>query len=480
MKNDFLKMYNSGDYETLQIANVKYVLKDKNSYSFHIFAHHTEGIDNKDVVTELFYDLRNKDYIVRRNGRNVRMNKNNLDKIVPKDNLYPVLGENKEFTFHLTQNIPVFLNFVSVEENRGMYEELVKVIGRVGEERSEMTSRTLIRLVNEYHKLELLYKMGMDINFDYPTLRYLKQFFLDENTKPNKVLGLTKQQMRLVRYGNDLNMRLSREDFKRTTYTDKKDIDLFFTIINRIEESEESYNYSLGGNFFNGGRNFRIGLLNEFLRTMSEREREGQVGRYGFDRDNIFELIYRFNIKSVTTLVDYIYFETYFSQGMGRRVALSTYSDYYKMCMDCEYSKFEKYPKALKTKHDVVAMNYIALENEIVQKQFKESVEHYKDLEYSYRGYSIVVPQEPKDLVKEGNELHHCVASYIDNVSEGRSYVMFLREKETPEEPLVTVEVDNGVITQARGNSNRRITEDERRFLKTFANQKELKIGISY
>ena len=57
--------------------------------------------------------------------------------------------------------------------------------------------------------------------------------------------------------------------------------------------------------------------------------------------------------------------------------------------------------------------------------------------------YLIVAPKESDDLAKEGMELHHCVKSYIDAVSEGRTNILFLRKKEEPEKPFFTIEVTN-------------------------------------
>ena len=48
----------------------------------------------------------------------------------------------------------------------------------------------------------------------------------------------------------------------------------------------------------------------------------------------------------------------------------------------------------------------------------------------------------PSDLVKEGNALHHCVVrmNYDQKMIREDSLIFFIRARETPNKPLVTVE----------------------------------------
>src|SRR5699024_484107 len=104
--------------------------------------------------------------------------------------------------------------------------------------------------------------------------------------------------------------------------------------------------------------------------------------------------------------------------------------------------------------------------------------ESYKGLEDEVKGYKLIVPNDSDDLVYEGNLLQHCVASYVKNVANNKTRILFLREEEKEDEPLVTVEIKEDKVVQARGHSNRVIYPEELEALKSFAKRKELEVKI--
>ena len=95
-------------------------------------------------------------------------------------------------------------------------------------------------------------------------------------------------------------------------------------------------------------------------------------------------------------------------------------------------------------------------------------------LEYSNGKYTIIEPKSTGDIFKEANQMHNCVASYIDRIIEGRTKIVFMREKENIDDSLVTVEVKNGHICQAYQKSNCRISEEQRKFLEKYAKNRKL------
>ena len=58
-------------------------------------------------------------------------------------------------------------------------------------------------------------------------------------------------------------------------------------------------------------------------------------------------------------------------------------------------------------------------------------------------------PRSVDDFINEGKVLHHCIAQYVSNYVDKQCDIYFVRQKETPEEPFVTVEIKGGEI--ARG-----------------------------
>jgi hypothetical protein len=124
-------------------------------------------------------------------------------------------------------------------------------------------------------------------------------------------------------------------------------------------------------------------------------------------------------------------------------------------------------------------MNYNMLTNdERTRKEFALSIgkNSYQNLAFEHKKepFLIVLPTESQDLVKEGNQLSHCVASYVKDVNSDRCKIVFLRDKEEPEKPLVTIEVRGMNIRQARGFGNRTVTPEQKEFIQKWAEEKNL------
>lgn len=150
-----------------------------------------------------------------------------------------------------------------------------------------------------------------------------------------------------------------------------------------------------------------------------------------------------------------------------------------------KYSKMTKYPTNLIQAHH----NKTAIIKEIERERMRLAEEEqkekdrqlymsYKYLEYKNSKYSIIVPNEAEDVVAEGNNLNHCVGSYIGRISRGETFIVFMRESDNIDESFITVEIKNNTIRTALGLRNRTISKDEKDFLKHYARIKRLKILI--
>lgn len=151
--------------------------------------------------------------------------------------------------------------------------------------------------------------------------------------------------------------------------------------------------------------------------------------------------------------------------------------DYVKMsdqiAMICDRKgKFEKYPHFLASKHKIVSTNYHIIAKNMEEKLFAQRYDG--SLEYTYGKYCIIEPKTTTDILKEAQEMHNCVASYIDRIIEGRTHVVLMRERAEPDNSLVTVEVKEGHIKQAYQACNTIITSEQREFLEKYAKNKNL------
>ena len=148
-----------------------------------------------------------------------------------------------------------------------------------------------------------------------------------------------------------------------------------------------------------------------------------------------------------------------------------------KIAIVCDRpNKFEKYPHFLRSRHDIVACNFNSIKKEYEDQLFANQYDG--SLNYNGKKLCIIEPATPKDILKEAQAMHNCVASYIDSIIDGTTKIVFLREKKTPDESLVTVEVKRGKIIQAYQQCNTKITDEQYDFLSDYAKNKKLTLDI--
>lgn len=166
------------------------------------------------------------------------------------------------------------------------------------------------------------------------------------------------------------------------------------------------------------------------------------------------------------TLYDYLFNQLPIAQGItSPREAIKLLKDYVNMAILVEGS-YDKYPNSLKREHDVYVVLYNAKKKDYDEKRLAESLERRKEWEYAYKGMSIILPTNSSDIVDEGVSLHHCVGSYTNQVVQGRTNILFLRNNKDLDKSLVTVEVNNkGKLVQARGLFNRSLQDNEVKFI---------------
>jgi hypothetical protein len=140
--------------------------------------------------------------------------------------------------------------------------------------------------------------------------------------------------------------------------------------------------------------------------------------------------------------------------------------------------KYKRYPKYLKSIHDIVSANYRTFKQEHNEELFVKAVNH--NLEHSGSTYVTITPKNTNDVKHEGTELSHCVASYIDRIINGTTQILFVRTKHALDNPLLTIEVRNNTINQVKGLYNRDPNKDEISYLNRYAKVKGLKLSERY
>ena len=156
------------------------------------------------------------------------------------------------------------------------------------------------------------------------------------------------------------------------------------------------------------------------------------------------------------------------------------YTDYliceYDLC-DGRLSKMNKYPDNFRSQFHRIQEEYNAKKADIDEAKFEKQAEKNKTLEHTGKKYQIIIPRKTQEIHNEAQCLQHCVRTYIPRVVEGQTLILFLRDKKTPEEPLVTLEVKKGALTQAYGKNDKKPKQEHLKFLKMWCKMKNLKVG---
>lgn len=157
---------------------------------------------------------------------------------------------------------------------------------------------------------------------------------------------------------------------------------------------------------------------------------------------------------------------------------LEIYVDYLEMANRLKYRLKKKllYPSSLKKEHDIACFYFNKMKETYAKEFFKKSVADYESLSYEGKEFSVIVPKEPEDLVSEGKSLHHCVKTYIDRVSDGKSQILFLRKNEEKETPFYTFEVSPQArrVVQVRGFGNCAPTKEVLEFLQEWGKENHI------
>lgn len=208
-----------------------------------------------------------------------------------------------------------------------------------------------------------------------------------------------------------------------------------------------------------------------------------------------------YDLKSLLEQVFNIYMR---NEGLTFDTTISQLKDYYSMARVVK-KHAEKYPKYLRSVHDIVSANFKEYEaekerieeaeakiEELIQQGYtaedlaKEKIIQNKEwnqrlrpfLEFTGNSdYVTRIPQTAMEVIAEGTDLQHCVHSYAEDIRKGRTYIFFLRHKKFPSLSEVTLEYDKGTIKTALGKLNRSLTITEFEFLKDFCEFKKLKLG---
>lgn len=178
---------------------------------------------------------------------------------------------------------------------------------------------------------------------------------------------------------------------------------------------------------------------------------------------------YNYNIKSLLTYLDNLM--TYEAIENFNTLCGEFY-DYVRMASKISV-KFEKYPRYFLSTHRITCRNYDRLKEVFVEQNFAKRID--RELEYKIDEYKFIYPSVTQDIKDEAVQQSNCVASYIQDVIDGKCHIMFLRKQnktkqknEQYNESLVTLEIRNYKVVQAKGKFNRECYDNEKKMIEQF------------
>ena len=161
-------------------------------------------------------------------------------------------------------------------------------------------------------------------------------------------------------------------------------------------------------------------------------------------------------------------------------IKFDTYNDYIKACLylklDMSLDK-NKYPHDFKFWHDTRIDEYNTAkimadkkEREELYKKFGVIACKYQQMQRNLNdAYCVIIAQSPADLINEGNILHHCVGKmgYDQKFIREESLIFFVRNKNNPQIPFVTVEysLKTNKILQCYAEHNTKPQQEVQEFI---------------
>lgn len=109
-------------------------------------------------------------------------------------------------------------------------------------------------------------------------------------------------------------------------------------------------------------------------------------------------------------------------------------------------------PRDLDRKHDEITAAWAAMQDLAKDKEYRTRLRKLtRRYTYTDGVYLIRPPVSGAEIKREGQMLHHCVGGYADRHLSGATTILFLRRRDRPGKPLVTIQMYGNAIAQIHG-----------------------------
>lgn len=142
---------------------------------------------------------------------------------------------------------------------------------------------------------------------------------------------------------------------------------------------------------------------------------------------------------------------------------LEEYFDYLTMASELNLDLKDKrvvYPSNLKEAHDKLYNQIEVVNDPVIEEKIKRLSTILSMNTYEDEKYLIYPASSIEDLVEESRQQKNCVRTYCEMVAKNESQIYFMRKKTELDKSLVTIEVQENHIVQARVKYNELPNED--------------------
>ena len=171
-------------------------------------------------------------------------------------------------------------------------------------------------------------------------------------------------------------------------------------------------------------------------------------------------------------LSNYVDLEQAYHKVLKRNKHLeSDYNDYLNACIELGYDMNDKqilYPDNLRNAHDKVMDLVEIVKNEENDRLIKERLELLNKNIYQDENYIVYPAPSVESLIQESKQLNHCVKTYSRRYAIAETDIYFLREINNKDKSLVTIEVKNNDIVQARIKCNDSPNQKQQKFIQNW------------
>ena len=167
---------------------------------------------------------------------------------------------------------------------------------------------------------------------------------------------------------------------------------------------------------------------------------------------------YYYIIKDIyANKIDFFKVIDYFKKKKYKKTKLFEYNDYINICKELGFNLKDKdvlFPKNLIREHDRIVSEYQVVKDPEIDKKIKKisnilNINKYEDDSY------VIYPAPTLDsMIDEGSMQNNCLRTYCQNYASGKTNIYFMRDKRKLNKSLVTIEVINNKVVQAKIKNN--------------------------